>query len=159
MIFVTVGTDLPFDRLVLAVDTWAGERGRSDVFAQVGRSRCQPRHLRSQPFLEPEEYRDCFNQASVIVAHAGMGTILSALQWGKPLLVMPRRASLGEHRNEHQLATARHLASLDKINVSFDEASLREELDRLATLTPRARIGPHAGEALVGALRDFISSP
>ena len=158
MIFVTVGTDLPFDRLVLAVDAWAGERGRSDVFAQVGRSTCRPQHIRCQPFLEPEEFRACFTQASVIVAHAGMGTILSALQWGKPLLVMPRRASLGEHRNEHQLATARHLAGLDKLNVSFDEAALRQELDRLSTLAPRARIGTFAGDPLVGALRTFIHS-
>ena len=43
--------------------------------------------------------------AAAIVAHAGMGTILTALETGKRLLVMPRRAALGEHRNDHQLAT------------------------------------------------------
>ena len=36
MIFVTVGTQLAFDRMIKAVDEWAGARGRTDVFAQVG---------------------------------------------------------------------------------------------------------------------------
>ena len=33
MIFVTVGTQLHFDRMAAAVDRWAGERGVTDVFA------------------------------------------------------------------------------------------------------------------------------
>ena len=36
MIFVTVGTDSPFDRLMQVVDEWAAASGRTDVFAQIG---------------------------------------------------------------------------------------------------------------------------
>ena len=92
----------------------------------------------------------------MVVAHAGMGTILSALQWEKPILVMPRRASLGEQRNEHQLATARHLSELGKINVAMDEAELRAKLDGLGQLRPRDKIGAYASDSLITALRDFI---
>ncbi len=37
MIFVTVGEQLPFDRLVRAVDEWAAASGK-EVFAQIGNS-------------------------------------------------------------------------------------------------------------------------
>ena len=69
--------------------------------------------------------------ADAIVAHAGMGTILTALELGKPLLVLPRRASLGEHRNEHQLATARRFADTGRLAVAFDESELAQRLDEL----------------------------
>ena len=42
MILVTVGTDLPFDRMVRVVDDWAGETGRRDVFAQIGEGGWEP---------------------------------------------------------------------------------------------------------------------
>jgi UDP-N-acetylglucosamine transferase subunit ALG13 len=109
MIFVTVGVQLPFDRLVRAVDAWAGERMRSDVFAQIGPSQYRPQHIEFRAFVEPPEFRRLVECADAVVAHAGMGSIITALELAKPLIVMPRRAELGEHRNDHQLSTARHM--------------------------------------------------
>ena len=85
-----------------------------------------------------------------------MGTILTALEIGKPLLVMPRRASLGEHRNEHQLATARRFADLGKLRVAFDETELAGELDALDRAVAQPQISRFAPDALVDQLRAFI---
>ncbi len=159
MIFVTVGTDLPFDRLVRVVDEWAAGRGRTDVFAQIGASRWTPAHLPYSNFLPPDEFTRRFAEARVIVAHAGMGTILSALRWEKPILVMPRRAALGEQRNDHQLATARRLSAIDKVDVAMDESELRARLDALDALKVRAPIGPYASAELIDAIRRFIGGP
>lgn len=156
MIFVTVGTDLPFNRLVKIVDRWAKERGRADIFAQIGETDWTPEHIAFSKFLQPPDFTRRFSESSVIVSHAGMGTILSALQYGKPILVMPRRATLGEQRNEHQLATARRLSELGKINVAFEEDHLREQLDILSDLKPRERIGAYASDGLIQSLRNFI---
>jgi UDP-N-acetylglucosamine transferase subunit ALG13 len=156
VILVTVGTELPFDRLVRAVDRWAGERRRSDIFAQIGEGAWEPDHFPFSHFVEPSEFAERLRSATLIVAHAGMGTILSALHYGKPLLVMPRRAGLGEQRNDHQLATAKRLLEMGKINVAFDENELRDKLDRIHELTTGERIGPSAGEELLTALRQFI---
>lgn len=156
MILVTVGTELPFDRLVKAVDRWAETRGRSDVFAQIGERAWKPKHFPFKVFLEPTEFSEHLRSASLIVAHAGMGTILSALHYGKPLLVMPRRAGLGEQRNDHQLATAERLLAMRKVNVAFDEHELMRSLDHVDELAAGARIGPVAGNELLTALRQFI---
>ena len=156
MIFVTVGTDMPFNRLVRAVDEWAQATGRTDVFAQIGETDWQPSHIAWNNFLQPPEFARRFAEADVVVAHAGMGTILSALQWEKPILVMPRRASQGEQRNEHQLATARSSFRIGKINVAMDETELRAMLESLDQLRAREKIGAYASDALIIALRDFI---
>jgi UDP-N-acetylglucosamine transferase subunit ALG13 len=110
VIFVTVGTQVAFDRLITAVDEWAGAAVGREVFAQIGPTRLRPRHIEYAPFVSPQECTERMLAAKAIVAHAGMGTILTALEMGKPLLVMPRRAALGEHRNDHQLATAHRFA-------------------------------------------------
>ena len=156
MILVTVGTDGPFDRLVQAVDRWAGDSGRQDVVAQIGRSRLQPRFMRFQEFLDPLEFTRLFSSAELVIAHAGMGTILSALRYEKPLVVMPRRASLGEQRNEHQLATARHLMEMGKVTVAFDENELIQRLACLSELQARAPISAYAEPRLTAAIHAFI---
>jgi UDP-N-acetylglucosamine transferase subunit ALG13 len=156
MIFLTVGSDIPFDRLVRAVDCWACERGYSDVFAQIGRGGWVPDHIHSTELLEPPVFKQRLLEASIVVAHAGMGTILSALQHSKPILVMPRRGPLGETRNDHQLATARHLLSLGRVHVAFDEHELATALDRIEDLVPRDPIPPYAPAEFTSLLHSFI---
>ena len=156
MIFVTVGTQLPFDRLVRSVDDWASS-GKHEVFAQIGPSPYRPKHMAWARFVEADECRRRFESASVIVAHAGMGSLITALELGKPIVVMPRRADLGEHRNDHQLATARRLVTQERAVVAFSEEELRGALDRIRDLRPAAACSSAASVRLVGALRHFIN--
>lgn len=156
MIFVTVGTDQPFDRMLRVIDSWARDNQRKDVFAQIGEGAWEPGYIDFTHFLEPAEFQRRFKDASLIISHAGMGTILTALFHGKTILVMPKLASLGEHRNEHQTATARQMLNLGNVNVAFDENELRYWLEHLDNLTPPKRIGRFASESLLSGLRDFI---
>jgi UDP-N-acetylglucosamine transferase subunit ALG13 len=159
VIFVTVGTQLPFDRMIAAVDRWAGAHPGCEVFAQVGPTELVPQHIQFREYITPDECRERMASATAIVAHAGMGTVLSALELGRPLLIVPRRATLGEHRNEHQLATARRFAERGGVAVALDEHDLPARLDELDWLTAAERIGPYASQRLIGALRMFIDAP
>ncbi len=156
MIFVTVGTDLPFDRMVKIVDAWARERERSDVFAQIGEGGWKPEYIRYSEFLQPDDFREYFKSASVIISHAGMGTILSALLHGKPILVMPKLAKLGEHRNEHQTATAIRMKEFGNVNAAFDDDELLKQLDQLDQLAPSRQISSYASKQLIDGISAFI---
>ena len=156
MIFVTVGAQMPFDRLVRTVDTWAADRRRSDVFAQIGPTQWRPGHIQWASFLEPAEFRQRMNAASAIVAHAGMGSIITALQFGKPIVVMPRRGDLRETRNDHQIATARRLVEMGRVHAAFDEDELMTALDRIDDMASGEVIRDCASDELIGAIRDFI---
>jgi UDP-N-acetylglucosamine transferase subunit ALG13 len=155
MIFVTVGTQLPFDRMIAAIDQWAGQRGRADVFAQIGPTEYEPKYLQWAQFVDAEEFQRRVEQADVIIGHAGMGSIITALELGKPIIVMPRRADLGEHRNEHQMATAKRFQAQGRIVVAFDEAQLIEKLDRLENLHAGQRISSQASPQLLDTIRAF----
>ncbi len=155
-ILVTVGNELPFDRLVMTVDRWAQQCNRSiDVLAQIGGSEHPPPNLPWARFIDGPDFIAYFKAADLIVSHAGMGTILTALFHQRPLLVMPRRASLGEHRNEHQLATAERLFAQGKIDVALDEAELIARLDD-PDIRAKEPIGPDADAALIDAISAAI---
>lgn len=156
LIFVTVGAQMPFDRLVGAVDRWASDRNRSDVFAQIGQSDYRPQRIECRQLLEPDEFRRRYEAASAIVAHAGTGSIITALQMGKPIIIMPRRASLMETRNDHQVATAEQFKKFSSVVVAWDEHELPAKLDEIDGMVGQASVGQYASEELLKAIRGFI---
>ena len=158
MIFVTVGTQGQFDRLIRAVDEWAGGCGRTDVFAQIGPSDFCPKHIPTKQFIDPAEFRCHVELANLVIAHAGMGSIITALELGKPIMVMPRRASLGEHRNDHQVATAKRFAEQGRIMVAFNEKELVDKLDQLKSFGDTAALGEKASPHLIATIRTFIET-
>jgi UDP-N-acetylglucosamine transferase subunit ALG13 len=84
-----------------------------------------------------------------------MGTILSALQKDKPIIVFPRIAALGEHRNEHQLATARKFKEMRTVNVAMNEEELTSMLLN-GSQTTLQHIGNSASPSLIQSIKDFI---
>lgn len=158
MIFVTVGTQGRFDRLIRTVDEWAGVRGKTDVFAQTGLSSYSPTHLRAEPFMTPTEFRRRVELASFVIAHAGMGSIITALELGKQIIVMPRRGNLGEHRNDHQVATAKRFAEQGRILAAFNEDELFDKLDHLEMLNKAERLSAEASPHLIVTIRTFIET-
>jgi UDP-N-acetylglucosamine transferase subunit ALG13 len=157
VIFVTVGSADPFDRLVRAVDEWAGSRRRTDVFAQIGKSRYEPRHMEAVQFLSPSEFRERVRTARFVVAHAGMGSIITALEAGTPIIVMPKWEHLGEHRSDHQVATAKRFGQKQGIIVASDEKDLIVKLDLEEALSSPTTIAQEASPELISAIRTFIS--
>ena len=71
---------------------------------------------------------------------------------------MPRRADLGEHRNDHQVATADRFGALGYVTVAADAAELEAKLEALGSLRAGATIRPHASNRLIGALSTFINA-
>lgn len=160
MIFVTVGSQMPFDRLINGVAAWVAAQPESpEVLAQVGDTELRPVGLRAVRSLSPEEFRSTVSEAKVIVAHAGMGSVLTAMEFGKPLVVLPRRGVLRETRNDHQVATARWLAAKEGIFVAMEDSDLTDAIDRArASVGATSQICSSATADLVDALRTFIQS-
>ena len=162
MIFLTVGSELPFDRLVRAVDTWAERPERPEIFGQLcalDATNHHPKNFEWVPHLDPPEFRRRVGEANYIIGHAGMGTIIDALMHCKPLLMMPRRADLKETRNDHQIATARRFGARPGLHVAMDPSEIEQGIDRLnAETTPPLPIGPYAEERLIRTLHQMINN-
>ena len=140
MIFLTVGTQFPFDRLVQAVDEFFDAYALDDeVVAQIGESTYKPRHFKAVVSLDKEAFDRHFRQASAIIGHAGLGTIMLALDCGKPLLAMPRRKRYAEVVNDHQMALADEFEALGHILVAHNAAEVAAKLTRLKSFVPQPR--------------------
>jgi len=147
---------MPFDRLIGAVDAWAASQQGKSLFAQIGETAYRPSHIEFAELLEPPEFKQRVLWADVLVAHAGMGSILTALQYGKPILVMPRLGRLKETRNDHQVATAERFRQMNKVVVAMDEAEIPAQLDCLAAIGSSELISDRASDQLIAAVRGFI---
>jgi len=140
MIFLTVGTQFPFDRLVKAIDQAAGKNGFNEkIFAQVGTSSYQPCSFDAVPSMEKEVFDRHIHEASAIIGHAGMGTITMAMENQKPLLVMPRLKKYGEVVNDHQVAIAKEFEKLGHILVANTEDEIPETIKQLKSFEPKPR--------------------
>lgn len=154
MIFATIGTQAPFDRFIKIIDEMAPQLGE-EVVAQVYHCNFTPRNIKTVDFLPPDAFNELYKKARLIVAHAGMGTILSAMQQQKPIIIFPRIAALGEHRNEHQMATAKKFKELGSVYVAMSEEELKQLLLR-KDLQCLQKIGDSASENLIKSIEDFI---
>ncbi|SFG20270.1 Glycosyltransferase family 28 C-terminal domain-containing protein [Novosphingobium sp. CF614] len=123
MILLTVGTQLPFDRLVEIVDRLAPTLPEP-IFAQVGHCQYRPINMEWQPFVGPIEFEQRIEDCSYLISHAGIGTFVMAQKHCKPMILFPRLAVLNEHRNDHQLATVRVLEGRPGVYIAHDEDDL-----------------------------------
>ena len=157
MILVTVGMQLGFDRLIAAMDALAPSLGMP-VIAQTGKGTFQPQHMDARAKIAPAEFEALVQQSRLIVSHAGIGTVLTAARFARPIILVPRRADRGEHRNDHQLATVANLAGRPGILVAMDETALAENIaEGLALPNWSAAQSPTARQ-LHGALAAFIEN-
>lgn len=154
MIFATIGTQAPFDRFVKMLDELC-KNINEEVVCQTIQTNYQAQNIKTVDFLPPDEFNQYLEKARLIIAHAGMGTIISALKQKKPIIIVPRLASLKEHRNDHQMATAMRMHELGYVYVAYDKAQLNELISR-KDLKPLKEIGDLASTSLINSLNKSI---
>lgn len=154
MIFVTVGTQLGFPRLLHWMDAIAG-RNSLEVFAQTAEPDAHYGHIEHRPFVTPTEYDALLGRCRILVGHAGIGTIMTAKQRQLPLIIVPRAVSFNEHRNDHQEATVRNLSDHKGIYVARNESELEQCLLRPALAGAAMQATP-AKSALQSFLKGAI---
>jgi UDP-N-acetylglucosamine--N-acetylmuramyl-(pentapeptide) pyrophosphoryl-undecaprenol N-acetylglucosamine transferase len=109
-VVVTLGTyrGFQFDRLVrrlleiLPVE--------AEVLWQTGDTAVETLGIEGRFALPERELTEAMREADVVVAHAGVGAALASLEVGKCPVLVPRRAELNEHIDDHQTQIAAELA-------------------------------------------------
>ncbi len=152
-VLVSVGTDHhPFDRLVDWVERWAWDNPAVQVWMQRGTSR-PPVDVPSEEVLSHAELCGRMAAADGIIVQGGPGGIIDSLRAGRLPVVVPRRADLGEHVDDHQVAFARHLASQNEVLLAESETELRFVLDAVANDPTHLHIAPRADRGALAARR------
>jgi len=115
MTFVSIGNAKQvFPRLLNEVAMIAS-RLPQPVIVQHGHTPFECSVCKAKAFMKMEEFAEHVRDASLLIMHAGAGSIINAIESGKVPVVMPRRVSLGEHINDHQVEFAEALAKAGRV--------------------------------------------
>jgi len=104
MIFIILGTQkFQMNRLLILVDDLIADGELSTaVVAQIGQSDYEPKHFSFYRFLDKHDFDRLVSDASIIITHGGVSSIITAIKCGKPVVVFPRLKKYGEHVDNHQ---------------------------------------------------------
>jgi beta-1,4-N-acetylglucosaminyltransferase len=154
MILVTVGTnEAAFDRLLEAVESLPGG---DELVVQCGSSSVRPSNAaQCYEFMPFDELVNEMRRARVVVTHAGIGSIMTALACGKRPVVVPRLVQYREAVDDHQLPVARRLEGAGLVTVVEDLAMLGAAV---AAAGDSVDVAVAADEQLVHELRDYIDA-
>ena len=114
----------PFDRLIQLMDGWAAANPKAQLLAQIGAGVYEPAHMPWVRKLDQAEFSRTVEAAELVVAHAGMGSVITASEFGRPIVMMPRLRERGEHTTEHQIATANWLRGKPGVFIADVDADL-----------------------------------
>lgn len=151
MIFVTVsGMSLPFWRLIKKMDEIAG-RIDEEVLIQGG-AEYNAVNARYVKYLRREEASDTIRDARLVIAHAGAGTLIKAIAFNTPIVIVPRLKKLKEHHSDHQLELAEKLEGREGIKVVYDVDELEASLD--FSIAPKKS---HETNGMIEAISSYIN--
>ena len=105
MILVTLGTqDKGFERLLKEIDNLIKKELITDkVIVQAGHTKYESKNMELFDFKSQKELDKLRKEADLIISHAGVGSILDSLKYGKKVIGVARLKKYGEHTNDHQL--------------------------------------------------------
>ena len=151
MILVTVGThDQGFDRLVRSMDQLAIQFDER-VIIQRGSSTYRPRYAEHFRFTTNQKMTNLIQEARVVVCHAAAGAIILSLNYGKPLVLVPRLRKFGEHLDDHQLELAQALDDAKMAIAVYDTAGAT--LQQAIHMAGRRKMERAGSGQLVNTLR------
>ena len=135
MIFVILGTqDKKFNRLLEAIQKKIdeGKISKSEkIIVQAGSTKFESKDMKIVDYMPINEFEDYIEKADIIICHAGVGTIFTALKKNKKIIAAARVKKYGEHVNDHQLQILENfkkqgyllaLEDFDKIELLINQA-------------------------------------
>ena len=135
MIFVILGTqDKTFPRLLDAVQKQIDLGNISkeeEIIVQAGSTKYNSKDMQVMDYIDVERFNELMEKADLIISHAGVGTILTALEKDKKVIAAARLKKYGEHVNDHQKQILENfknagyilaLENFDKLNELIEES-------------------------------------
>lgn len=139
MIFVTVGThEQGFERLIRKMDELVKDKKVNEkVIIQNGYTAYKPKSCKWFKFITPQQFDQMCKKSDLIITHAGVGSIMTALKFSKTTIVVPRLKKFGEHRDDHQLQITKELEKQGKILAVYDIDDLEKTISKAKNRKPK----------------------
>ena len=156
MIFVVLGTQkFQLNRLLQKLDEYV-EQGllTDEIYAQIGNSTYKPRHSAYKDFMDKKEFDATIARADLVIAHSGVGTIITAIHAKKPVVVFPRLAKYKEHVDDHQLDIARAFEMKKYVLCCYENDDLLEKINKCKDFQFDEYVSQQ--KQIIGIIKNFL---
>jgi len=165
MIYVTVGSSekgTEFDRLIKKIDELAKDISE-EIIMQIGSSNYIPKNTKYFRYCSYEKSLSFFSKAKLVIGHCGSGTIINAIKFNVPLIIVPRKLQYGElDTDDHQLILARKLEETHyKIKIIYEVNDLEDAIKQMLNNQYNITLNESSylrKESLIKTIKDFIQS-
>jgi len=138
VILVLLGTfNIEFQRPLKAIEHFVANNPiEEEIIVQSGYTNFHSKYFTIIPFMAPAVLDDLYNKASLIITHAGTGSILQGVKKGKKVIAIARLKKYKEHIDDHQLEILKEFVGCNYI-LSWDQIdSFETVLKKSKTFIP-----------------------
>lgn len=156
MIFVVIGTQkFQLNRLLKLLDEYIYVGYiKEEVVAQIGYSTYKPQHYEFKEFMDKDEFDRTIERADLIISHSGVGTIMTAINAKKPVIVYPRLAKYKEHVDDHQLDIAKAFETKEYVLCCYEGDDLYEKIKECRNRKFETYVSQR--EKIVSLIKNFL---
>lgn len=139
LILILTGTAKPFFRLLEAVSYCVKNNLiKEEVVAQIGVTDFQDKSIQTFDFATAKELSKLIDEASIIITHGGVGTIIDCLKKNKKILAVPRLKKYKEVANNHQIQIVNEFGNRGYIIPVYDLSHLSDKINEAKTFKPNS---------------------
>lgn len=156
MILVVLGTwDMPFPRPLREIErAIADGLIHDEVRVQSGQTPYSSDRMTVTPFFDKAELERLYEQASLVICQAGVGSIMLGLRKGKKVIAIARRQAYDEHIDDHQLEILDAMVKGGFILAWNGEGDLTAVLRQVEGFQPAQY--PFGKERISAAILDYL---
>ena len=139
MIFVTLGTqDKSFKRLLKGIDIAINDGFiKEKVIVQAGLTEYKSKNMEILKLIPMEKFNEYIAKCSILITHAGVGSIMTGITNHKKVVAVPRKEKYGEHTNDHQMEIASEFAKLGYIIMVDDPSDIGKKIKEIKNFEPK----------------------
>ena len=158
MILVMLGTQKnDFSRLLKEIENCINNGTiQEQVIVQAGSTKYKTNKMQIFDLIAREELDKQKQQASLIITHGGVGSIVGALKMNKKVIAIPRLKKYGEHVNDHQKQIVENLDTQGYIKGVFEIENLEKTIKEIDNFKPKKFVSNT--QSIINIVENYIDT-
>lgn len=139
MILVLLGTqNNSFKRLLDKIQECIDNKIiNEEVVVQAGYTNYNSNNMKLLDFISAEDLNNLLLQASFIITHGGVGSIINSIKLDKKVIAVPRLSKYNEHVNDHQIQIVEKFNNQGYIVGITNISSLPKAIEKINEFNPK----------------------
>lgn len=139
MILVLLGTqNNSFKRLLDKIQECIDNKIiNEEVVVQAGYTNYNSNNMKIIDFVSSDDLNNLLLQASFIITHGGVGSIINSIKLGKKVIAVPRLSKYNEHVNDHQIQIVEKFNKRKYIVGITDISNLPKAIEAINEFNPK----------------------